>query len=98
MQKKSRSHKPTPVREMTPETANLIVEILNVEDALNLRADRNGALLAAALATYRHRLEKEGGFVRLQPDPALEWLKHIEIQQGKGWLKLIDTRVAKKRE
>lgn len=83
---------------MTPETATLICDILNIEDALSLRPDRKGALLAAALAVYRHHLEREGGFVRVQRDPALDWLKYIKIQQGNGWLKLIDTRVAKKRE
>ena len=78
--------------------AELIVDIQNVEDALHLRADHKGVLLAAALAVYRRRLEKEGGFVRLRPDPALEWIKYIEIQQGNGWLKLIDTRVAPKKQ
>jgi hypothetical protein len=83
---------------MTQEAALLIVEILNVEDALHLRGDRSGVLLAAALAAYRRRLEREGGFVRLQPDHALDWLKHIEIQQGSGWLKLIDTKVKTKKK
>ena len=98
MQRNSRSRKRARDREMTPETANLIVEMLNIEDALSLRPDPKGVLLAAALATYRHLLEREGGFVRVQRDSALEWLKHIEIQQGNGWLKLIDTRVKSKRK
>jgi hypothetical protein len=96
MLKKSRSHVRPRVREMTPETAQLIVDILNVEDVLHLRADREGVLLAAALASYRRRLERQGGFVRLQPDQALECLKFIQVQRGNGWLKLIDTRVKKK--
>jgi hypothetical protein len=95
MKKKTRSHRPERVNGMTPETAQLIVDILSIEDALNLREDREGVLLAAALAEYRGRLEKKGGFVRLQPDQALEWLKHIKVQKGNGWLKLIDTRVKK---
>ncbi|MGH7970551.1 MAG: hypothetical protein ACREIC_17635 [Limisphaerales bacterium] len=70
---------------------------MNVEDALHLRADREGVLLAAALATYRRRLERKGGFVRLQRDLSLDWLKHIQVQRGNGWLKLIDTRITKKK-
>jgi hypothetical protein len=85
-------------RGMTQEEAELLIDLQNVEMALHRRGDRASVLLAAALAATRHRLEREGGFVRLQPDPALDWLKHIQIQQGNGWLKLIDTRVAKKRK
>jgi len=81
---------------MTQEAAQLIVDILNVEDALHLRADREGVLLAAALAAYRGRLEDQGGFVRLRPDATLGWLNFIKVQRGKGWLKLIDTRVQRK--
>ncbi|HZR20045.1 MAG TPA: hypothetical protein VFE51_22365 [Verrucomicrobiae bacterium] len=77
---------------MTPDTAQLIVDILNVENA-RLRAGRDGMLLAAGLAVYRRHLEQEAGFMRVQPDHALDWLKLIEIQRGNGWLKLIDTRV-----
>src|SRR5579859_5754643 len=80
-------------REMTPETAQLIVDILNVEHALQFHAGRDGMLLAAGLAAYRRHLEQEGGFIRVQPDHAPDWLKYIEIQRGNGWLKLTDIRV-----
>jgi hypothetical protein len=89
---------PTPERGMTQTEAELLIDLQNVETALHRQGDRASVLLAAALATHRQRLEREGGFVRLQPDPALDWLKHIHIQQANGWLKLIDTRVAKKRK
>ncbi len=86
-----------PKHEMTQEEAQLLIDLLSVETALRGRSDRTGVLLAAALARYRRRLEKRGGFVRLRPDPALACLKYIRIQQGPGWLKLIDTRVIRRR-
>jgi hypothetical protein len=82
-----------PKRGMTQEEAQLLIDLLNVETALHGRGDRTSVLLAAALAHYRLRLEKQGGFVRLRPDATLACLKYIRIQQGPGWLKLIDTRV-----
>lgn len=83
---------------MTQNEAQFLIDLQNVETALNSCGDQASALLAAALAAYRRRLEKKGGFVRLQPDPALDWLKYIQIEQGDNWLKLTDTRVKQKKK
>ncbi len=83
--------------EMTQEAAQLIIDMISVENGLHLRADPKGVLLAAALAGYRRHLEHLEGFLRVRPDPALACLKYITIEQGLGWLKLIDTRVQKKK-
>ena len=82
---------------MTPAAAELIIDMINVEDLLSLRGDGEGILLAAALADYRRRLEKQEGFVRPRPDPTLGCLTFIKIQKGNGWVKLIDTRVEPRR-
>ncbi len=85
-------------RGMTQATAELLASLQSVEAALHGRGDRSSVLLAAAIARYRRGLEDKGGFVRMRPDAALRCLKYIEIRQGKGWLKLIDTRVVKKKK
>lgn len=89
---------PTPKRGMTQGQARFIIDLLNVETALDGCGDRASVQLAAALARYRRRLEKQVEFMWLRPDKALACLKHIPIQQGPGWLKLIDTRVGIRRE
>jgi hypothetical protein len=80
---------------MTQETAQLLIDMHNVEAALDGRGDHDSVLLAAALAAYRCRLEERGQFVRIRPEAEVNWLKYIVIEQGNGWLKLTDTRVKK---
>jgi hypothetical protein len=81
-----------PEQVMMQEAAQLVVDMLNVEAALRRRGDHDSIMLAASLAAYRRRLEKKSNFVRIRPEPEMSCLKHIVIEQGKGWLKLIDTR------
>ena len=79
------SKRPTPERGMTQAEAELVVDLQNVEMALHRCGDRASVLLAGALAVYRRRLERKGGFVRLQPDPALDWLLDIAcVLTGSG--------------
>lgn len=81
-----------PMAEMTYAASLLILDMLNVEAALQVLGDREGLLLAAGLREFRRGLEAEGGLVRRLPEPEPACLKPIRIERGNGWLKLVDTR------